>query len=279
MLREMNHDLIVSLLPISGIILGILSFWRRLPSVVGRRGERRISQVLSTLDPSRFNVLNDVLIASSKGSSQIDHLVFSRRGIFVIETKNLDGWIHGSETSQNWTQTIYRTRNQFLNPIRQNIFHIHALQEALKFHSHIQMYSIVVFAGSGELKNVKVDTPVIYANELISLIESTGTDVLSSEQVQDLYNRVQGKTLVGKEARKRHKYHAQSKAINVQAKIDEGICLRCGGKLILRTGTYGNFLDCSSYPRCRFTLSVGKGNQVSKGLLSLLKSQLPSLWK
>jgi hypothetical protein len=258
MLRGMNNDLVVSILPLAAIVLGIFSFWFRLPSVVGRRGERKVSKALSALDPSRFMILNDILIGSPQGSCQIDHLVFSRRGIFVIETKNLAGWIHGSEASQNWIQTLYRTKHQFLNPIRQNLSHVRALREVLKNPNHIPIYPIVVFAGSGELKNVKVHTPVIYANELRSLVESTGTEVLAAEQVKDLYNQVQRNNLVGKEARRAHISKAQSRARKVQAKVEEGVCPRCSGTLILRKGGYGEFLGCSSYPRCRFTLPVGK---------------------
>lgn len=260
MLSGMNYDAIVFILPIAAISLGILFFWLRLPSVVGRRGERRVSKVLSALDPSRFKILNDILIASPQGSSQIDHIVFSKRGIFVVETKNLDGWIHGSEASQNWTQTIYRSRYQFLNPIRQNLSHVRALRGLLKNPGHIPIYPIVVFAGSGELKNVKVDSPVIYANELRSYLESTGTEVLTTEQMQDFYDRVQRNNLVGKDARQRHIFKVQSKTRNVQIKVDEGVCPRCGGDLILRKGRYGKFLGCSIYPRCRFTLPVGKGS-------------------
>ena len=41
---------------------------------------------------------------------------------------------------------------------------------------------------------------------------------------------------------------------NTDYKINNDICPRCNGKLILRKGKYGEFYGCSNYPRCRFTI-------------------------
>ncbi len=52
--------------------------------------------------------------------TQLDHVVVSRFGVFVIETKNYRGWIFGSEKQPQWTQQIYRQKNRFQNPLHQN---------------------------------------------------------------------------------------------------------------------------------------------------------------
>ncbi len=55
--------------------------------------------------------LMDIYIPSRDGkTSQIDHLVISKKVIFVIETKNYTGWILGNENNQFWTQVIYREK-------------------------------------------------------------------------------------------------------------------------------------------------------------------------
>jgi hypothetical protein len=254
-----SKDSIVGILPLAVILLGVISAWLKRPSIVGKRGERRVARALSTLDPIRFKILNDILIGTSKGSSQIDHIVFSRCGIFVIETKNLKGWIHGSEKDPTWTQTIYRAKQRILNPIHQNWSHIRALRDQLTFSGHLPIYPIVVFSGSGELKNVHVTSPVVYVNELTSLIECTGTKVLSDGEVEDLFGQVQQKNLAGKEARKRHISNVRTRVRNVSVRDEEGICPRCKGKLMHRKGRYGNFFGCSNYPRCRFTSNIGRG--------------------
>lgn len=52
-----------------------------------------------------------------------------RYGIFVIETKNYKGWIYGSERDRQWTQVIYKRKERFQNPLRQNCRHTKVLSE------------------------------------------------------------------------------------------------------------------------------------------------------
>lgn len=241
---------------IVSFFLSAIFFWLGRPSVIGKRGERRVSRALSTLDPSRYKILNDILIRTPKRTSQIDHIVLSRKGIFVVETKCFSGWIHGNEAGRNWTQTIYSTRRRFLNPIHQNQSHVRALRELLNFSSQVPIYPIVVFAGSGELKNVNVTSPVVYANELTELIELTGTEVLSNDQVKDILGIIQRNTVQGKRARKLHISGVNKSITTVLEKVEQGVCPRCGGGLIPRKGRYGKFLGCSNYPRCRFTSKI-----------------------
>jgi hypothetical protein len=225
--------------------------------VVGKCGEKKVSRALSNLDTLRYKNLNDVLIRTSKGSCQIDHLVFSRSGIFIIETKNLTGWIHGNESSTTWTQTLYRYKKRFYNPILQNQSHVRALRGILKHSDQIPFYPIVVFVGSGVMKNVNVTSPVIYVNELVNLIESTGSDVLSTEQVESLFEHVQRNRLLEAKDRKLHISILRDREANVLANVSEGTCPRCGGHLMSRKGRYGYFFGCSNYPGCRFTLKSG----------------------
>lgn len=50
------------------------------------------------LDNKIYHRMNNVTLPlASGGSTQIDHIIVSRYGIFVIETKNYKGWIFGEE--------------------------------------------------------------------------------------------------------------------------------------------------------------------------------------
>ena len=76
---------------------------------------------------------------------------FLNLAFFVIETKNMKGWIFGSEKQKMWTQKIFRYTGQFQNPLRQNYKHTQTLCEKLdlvKEHVH----SLVVFVGDCEFK-------------------------------------------------------------------------------------------------------------------------------
>lgn len=132
------------------------------PKIKGYIGESRVTKQLGKLDAEDYKVYNDVLIKAGTGSSQIDHIVISVYGIFVIETKNYSGWIHGNEHSEYWTQSHYDAKTKFRNPIKQNWGHIYALKEALSGFERVNYHSIIVFAGSAELKNVSSKIPVVH---------------------------------------------------------------------------------------------------------------------
>ena len=70
-----------------------------------------------SLDTKLYRRLHDVIIPSNNGTAQIDHILVSPFGIFVIETKNYKGWIYGSESQSNWTQVIYKSKHNFQNPL------------------------------------------------------------------------------------------------------------------------------------------------------------------
>ena len=49
------------------------------------------------LDKQTYRRLHNVTLNTPDGTTQIDHVFLSPYGIFVLETKNMSGWIFGSE--------------------------------------------------------------------------------------------------------------------------------------------------------------------------------------
>ena len=82
---------------ILGLIFVVLYFYFFSASAKGRRGERAVASILSELPSSEYSVINDITLQDEHGSTQIDHVIVSVYGIFVIETKNYSGWIMGAE--------------------------------------------------------------------------------------------------------------------------------------------------------------------------------------
>lgn len=103
----LHAGVIYMLIIIFCFVVIILGVWYRRPQAKGARGERRVSSRLDSL-PSHYKVINDLVLKTNKGYTQIDHVVISNYGVFVIETKNYKGWIFGSETKLNWKQTLYK---------------------------------------------------------------------------------------------------------------------------------------------------------------------------
>lgn len=129
------------------IFLGFL----KSPYFKGKVGERRVKSASSRLDPNQHTIFHDVTLPTGDGTTQIDHVIISRQGIFVIETKNYSGWIFGSEKSRFWTQVIYKTKNKFQNPLLQNYKHIKTLQDLLQLPFHY-FHSVIVFADNSTFK-------------------------------------------------------------------------------------------------------------------------------
>lgn len=135
------------LVALSAFIVVLIIFLRR-PELKGRVGEHavRVSSSLG-LDKTKYKQLNNITLLLRDGSTtQIDHIILSKYGIFVIETKNMKGKIHGEESQKEWTQHLFNIQNRFQNPIFQNYRHIKSLQETTKLPSSC-FVSVVVFVG------------------------------------------------------------------------------------------------------------------------------------
>ena len=225
------------------------------PKIKGSIGEAKVNTRLNFLG-KEYIVLKDILIKSSNGyTSQIDELVLSEYGIFVIETKNYKGWIFGNEKSENWTQVIYKEKNTFRNPIKQNWSHIYALKNVLSEFPNLKYFPIVVFSGSATLKEIESSVPVIYDNTLNSTIKKLSYEkCISANEVIRIKSILESVEITEKSARKEHVKKIKQNVVERQIKMENLICPRCNGELKLRNGKSGKFYGCSNYPRCRFTM-------------------------
>ena len=232
----------------------------RFPSSKGKAGENKVSSVLCSL-PQEYLVVNDVIIPDQGVSpnknytTQIDHVVVSPFGIFVIETKNYSGWIFGAEDTKKWKQTFKTTPAQyFYNPIKQNWGHIYALAERLQLDTRI-FKPIVVFSDDCELY-VESTTPVVYMSQLKGLILNYTKEIIPRKDVALIYNRLSKICFDGEEIENSHIQSIEDRFLEKEMTLREGRCPRCGGVLKLRNGKYGPFYGCSNYPKCDFTHKV-----------------------
>ena len=196
-----------SLIFIAIVVLGIAIFVKwKMPVWIGRLGERFVSRKLHKLDPTHYRVLNDLMLPSQGNSSatQIDHVVISNYGIFCIETKAYKGWIFGNANQEFWTQVIYRYKERFYNPLRQNFAHTKAI-EALLGPQRLKapLVSLVAFPNAGKLKISGTDQ-VGYARDIISKIESYTGAVYSDAERDEIFDLFMRTNIVDKNARKLH---------------------------------------------------------------------------
>ena len=71
------------------ILYGILYYLKKkfIPRIIGTYGEYKVSSKLKRLNRKDYIVLNDILLKKNNSTTQIDHIVVCKSGIFVIETK------------------------------------------------------------------------------------------------------------------------------------------------------------------------------------------------
>ncbi|MFM7018759.1 nuclease-related domain-containing protein [Flavobacterium sp.] len=157
--------------------------------IKGIIGEKTVSSILNLLDKSEYKIINDVVLKAGNTTTQIDHLVISNFGIFVIETKNYKGWILGYENSEYWTQVIFKRKEKFYNPIRQNLGHIKAIKNCLNEFSNIEYISIIAFSSNSEIK-VKTTTDVVYTYKLIPTIKKYSKTNLTEKEKEEIFNKI-----------------------------------------------------------------------------------------
>ncbi|MBF8984707.1 NERD domain-containing protein [Lutibacter sp. B2] len=178
--------------------------------LIGDIGEKLVKKELEKLGDQigYHEVLHDLNInATIRKSIQIDHIVVSEYGIFVIETKHYSGNIYGHVNDEYWNVTYPSGKSAKLyNPIKQNESHVTTIalksgvpsSPGLMYNSpDAGVCSIVVFTGSAKL-NIQgySKVPIIYLRQLIDTIlnlkkkDYSGDKLFNKDVVLELVNEI-----------------------------------------------------------------------------------------
>jgi len=141
------------------------------------------------LDKKKYHLLKNITLPTEGGTTQIDHIIISKCGIFVIETKNMKGWIFGGEHQKSWTQKIFKHTNKFQNPLHQNYKHVKTLGSLLELNSE-QIFSLIVFVGDSEFKT-KMPENVTYGKSYIRYIKSKKQPLLTESDVTTIVQKIE----------------------------------------------------------------------------------------
>lgn len=233
-----------------GVVVAFL--YLRSPSYKGAVGEARVNSSLqSNLNALEYHVLTDLTLPARGGTTQVDHIVLSRNGIFVVETKNMSGWIFGDADQARWTQVFRRQKFQFQNPLRQNYKHIKVVQDLLGIEAQ-QLHNVVVFAGSAEPKTNMPANVLWDTRELSNYIRSKQNAYFSDDQLRTFTERLNNTALESsRETTRAHVEHVKTKATERQN--DKTKCPRCTATMVERSNRKSGekFLGCSRYPKCK----------------------------
>lgn len=219
----------------------------------GKFGELKTALKLTfSLNRRVYTKFHNVIIPTNNGTSQIDHVIVSAFGIFIVETKNMSGWIFGSEDRAVWTQVIYGKKFRHQNPLRQTYRQKKSLMEFLQVNESC-IYTIINYNGNCVFKSPFPSNVINYG--LTEHIKGYSNKVLSQNEIDKIIKKLKQHmathSLTSKDhIRSLHERH------NSKSK-----CPKCGSELVLRTVSKGpdagkQFLGCDSFPGCRFSRSA-----------------------
>ena len=146
------------------------------PITRGEWSERRVILNLLKEGINPKAIFHDLYIRKPSGEyTQVDVAVATKAGIIVFEVKDYSGWIFGNEHQRYWTQILAygKEKHRFYNPVMQNAGHIQAIRRCLPQNPGIPIYSVIVFFGSSEFKNVTCNadnTFIIYPHSIRQLV-------------------------------------------------------------------------------------------------------------
>jgi hypothetical protein len=155
------------------------------------RGEALLSHVaLTNFGPPDYHLMNHVTLPMNDGTTQVDHILVSRFGVFVIEAKDYKGWIFANANQANWTQVLFNWKFRFQNPIFQNLRHVRAVRELLDFLPPGIIQSVVVFTGEAEFKT-EVPRGVFSLPGFVEYVQEQKVEVMSLNRVQFCVGRIE----------------------------------------------------------------------------------------
>ncbi|OUR88981.1 nuclease [Methylophaga sp. 42_8_T64] len=209
------------------------------------------------LDPAVYYLLKNVTIPTESGTTQIDQIVVSVYGVFVVATKNIHGLIVGQPQQKVWTQQVSKYKFQFQNPLHQNHEHIKTLQ-ALLYLNDEQVHSVIVFVGKSEFNTPQPEN-ITHGMAYIRYIKSKTELLITPKEKDQIIAAIEnGRLTTSFKTNREQISHVQQIVADKESRKP---CPLCGNNMVLRQTKIGDhkgkhFWGCSNFPRCRTMLPV-----------------------
>ncbi|MGR6502214.1 nuclease-related domain-containing protein [Shewanella sp. Koi 1] len=171
---------IILVIPILLLLFAIVTLLFR-PSLrqyrderLGQQGEKRVAKLLKQgLKDEDYRLYRNLILPMDEinegtpALTEVDLVLLTHFGVFVLEVKNYSGWIFGGEKQSQWTQKIYTKQTSFKNPLHQNYKHCLAVAHCLGLVEGL--HSVVVFSDEASFKT-PLPKNVVNESGLLSLI-------------------------------------------------------------------------------------------------------------
>lgn len=216
----------------------------------GDLGESMVADLLARCAQEGDKIIHKIILLNPDNgmTSEIDHILISTRGFFVIETKNLSGKIYGNDSMNRWQQYLDNGEyHDFRSPVKQNLTHIYTIKKILNIHERLE--NVVIFV-QGNTQNITSESVYTLREFETYLNRLTVMTCLSEEERDSYYEQLMKNKQEISIGEHIANIHTQ------QVDLQNNICPRCKAPLVLRKGKYGEFCGCSNYPKCKFTKEI-----------------------
>ncbi|MGD2130628.1 MAG: nuclease-related domain-containing protein [Lysobacterales bacterium] len=167
----------------------LLLFFLASPRGKGDIAQSRVRRILAAgLQKNLYTVLNDLTLPVGGGTIHVDHVVVSRLGIFVIESRYARGTVSGTSAQERWAQRRLGRVVRFDNPVHQARLKVEALQRLLDY-PRSRFHAIVAFVGQSGFKG-KMPPDVVSAERLLACVRMRSAPLLSGEQADAALKRI-----------------------------------------------------------------------------------------
>ncbi|WP_404427383.1 NERD domain-containing protein [Ureibacillus chungkukjangi] len=204
----------------------------------GELGEYKINIQLDQF-PKNYKHISDLMIKNAKSStgfSQIDHIIITPYGLFVIETKNYQGTIYGGKDRKTW---LVNGKFKMMSPLVQNFGHIQAIKNVLEpsyqdyFISMVSFTKRCTFKIDEELRQISSNELVVYDIELSEFINrkiairklQNEEPFLSDIEIDLIYQTLNNLNISDSTLRKQHVENIKITKSNDNKEIKNTCCI------------------------------------------------------
>ena len=175
----------------------------------GSSGERTLQLTLiEDLKIPENQIFRNLYIPKPNGeTSEIDILVLSKKGIFVIECKNYSGSVYGDGRRRKWIQYLGRKKFYFLNPFLQNAGHVKSLRPFLSKFGDVPVVSMVkvIVEDTLKVKNLKPsDYLLAYNTYFMDVYNSMPDSAIMMQYWGEINQLIHSFTIVSDDVKKQH---------------------------------------------------------------------------
>jgi hypothetical protein len=185
----MDGWIVISII-IGGLALLVARHMGLAAAVKGQRGEFIVRQtLLSKLSRYDYQILENIKLDYRDGVIQIDHIVVSRYGIFLVECLHTSGTLTASEHASKWSRKWRGMNKSVVNPMRKNRVHLNVLAARLGLPESLFHPLVVITANTGF--DGPMPSGVVKTGGMLPFIRIRNDEQLDPDRIVDIASEIE----------------------------------------------------------------------------------------